>query len=271
MPILGALIGGIGGAQAQHSGQSNTVELGRSSALERNAGRDTLADYNTLRQLAGYGPGQQDIQAGLSSTRSLADLLNQFSQGGFLPGQSDINTSQNFAQQLYNPQRVALQQNFTDQQTQANQIAARLGRGGNDPILRNKLAQEQTRQLASLGAEQGAFAAQYAQNLPLQRLGFAQQYSQVQGGLASQALANRQALLSAGQSLLQQEQNFRLNRAGRNTSITQGGGASGAFGGALAGIGTEAQIAGQVAGAASGNPSAMGAGGAPKQGQGYGA
>lgn len=108
----------------------------------------------------------------------------------------------------------------------------------------NKLMQERTRQQQQLGAQMGSFQAQQAQAAPMQRLEFANQLSGVQGGLASQAMANRQALFGLGSQLKQQEQQFRLGTASRTSSQTSGGGAAGAINGAIAGMGTGGNIAG---------------------------
>jgi hypothetical protein len=112
-----------------------------------------------------------------------------------------------------------------------------MGRSLNDPILAAKLAQEQTRQGAMLEANQGSFAQQFALAQPDRRLGYANQRANILGGLATQAMSNRQALAAMGEGILQREREFRLataNRSGTNTN-TSGGGVAGGIGGALAG------------------------------------
>jgi hypothetical protein len=158
-----------------------------------------------------------------------------------MPGQQDMATANQFATQMFAPQQMALQQSFVDQGIQNNQLAARLGRPGNDPILAAKLADSQTRQMGMLNAQQGQWAQQYAMDLPMQRLGFQQQMAQVQGGLASQALANRQALLSVGQNIQGAERNFRMGTATHFGNSSSGGGLKGAITGGIAGASSGAQ------------------------------
>jgi hypothetical protein len=233
--IGGALLGGIAGAQGNRSNQTSRVELAPESELERQGGATSLAQLTELERLLGYGPGQQDVQAGVQSQRGLADLLAQFSQGGFLPGQQDIQGSQQLAQQLFAGQQEGLNQAFEQQRRQASRNAARMGRGAIDPVLTNMLAQGQTQQQSQLNANIGSFAAQRAQELPLQRLQFAQQLAQVNAGLATQAMQNRQAILGLGSQLRGQEQNFRLGTATRTTEQSGGGGFGGFLAGALGG------------------------------------
>jgi hypothetical protein len=131
---------------------------------------------------------------------------------------------------------VAQQQAFQDQLTAANRQAAISGRGMNDPILRARLGQEQTRQQGLLEAQQGAFGSQLALALPTQRAGFAEQR-------ANQALRNQAALFEAGQSALGQERQFRLASGTRFGTQTSGGGVGGAISGALGGAGAGLGIA----------------------------
>jgi hypothetical protein len=53
-------------------------------------------------------------------------------------------------------------------------------------------------------------------------------------------MANRQALLSMGSGIRQQEQQFRLGSASRTLSGSEGGGLSGAIAGGMAGFGAGA-------------------------------
>jgi hypothetical protein len=125
---------------------------------------------------------------------------------------------------LFGARRTALGQSFEDQLMQSNRQAALMGRAQNDPILKAKLAQEQIRQQAMLDAEQGGLATQLAMQLPGQRLGFAQQRSQILGGLATQAMANRQALAALGSGIMNSERGFRLDtglRFNTGTANTQ--------------------------------------------------
>jgi hypothetical protein len=70
----------------------------------------------------------------------------------------------------------------------------------------------------------------------MQRLGFAQDRANVLGGLATQAMSNRQTLASMGQSIQQADQTWRLNTGTKwGTQNTEsGGGAKGAISGGIA-------------------------------------
>jgi hypothetical protein len=249
----GALLGGIAGAlgdnknvtqdQSSHQSQDSGIRLGAASNLENYAGSQIRSNYDMLNNYMGAGPGLQDVQAGYQSQQDLASLLKQMQESGGLPGQEDIAAGNGLANNLFNARRLSLSNSFQEQMSSANQQAALMGRSMNDPILRAKLAQEQTRQSGMLAAEQNDLATQLAMNLPGQRLGFAQQRAGLLGGLASQAMANRQALLSLGQNLQANERAFRVETGERygntaNTSYTsqnQSGGTGGAISGGIAG------------------------------------
>lgn len=115
---------------------------------------------------------ENEVAQGSAAQVDLANLLRQYASNGAIPTAGDISRSNDYAATQFDPQRVAMQQAFGDQLTQANRQAAISGRGVNDPILRAKLAQEQTRQSAMLTSQQQAFSNQFAQQQPLQRLGF---------------------------------------------------------------------------------------------------
>lgn len=240
----GGLLGAISGAQGQTTTQNSSVNVAPAGEAELQAGKIQTDQLTALQQLIGLGPGQQDITNSLNSTRGLAQLLQQYQQGGYRPTQQDQADAGQFARESFAGQQTQLNQSFQDAQTGANRQAALAGRGPNDPIMMNKLMQERTRQQQQLGAQMGSFQAQQAQAAPMQRLEFANQLSGVQGGLASQAMANRQALFGLGSQLKQQEQQFRLGTASRTSSQTSGGGAAGAINGAIAGMGTGGNIAG---------------------------
>jgi len=142
---------------------------------------------------------------------------------------------------------VAMQQAFQQQNLRANQLAAQLGRPANDPIIQARLAQEQMQGAERLGAAQSAYASEYAQQLPQQRLGYTAQLTDVRNSLASQAMANRQALLGLGQSLQAGERNWRLNTG---TQWSQGQSESG--GGLKGALGTIAGLASTAASVYSG-------------------
>jgi hypothetical protein len=243
---IGAGIGALAGAIPKTSSQdwSSSISLGPASKTETNQLGFLEQNFNDLRALSNAGPGKQDVQNSLNSTRSLADMFGQYAQSGGLPTDQDISSSNQIATNLFNPQRVAMQQAFQDQSTEANRRAALMGRSMNDPILAAKLAQEQTRQGAMLEAQQGSFAQQFALQQPDRRLGYASQQANVLGGLATQAMANRQALSAMGEGILGREREFRLataNRSGTQSS-TSGGGIGGAISGGLAGAGMGANL-----------------------------
>lgn len=178
--IAGA-IGGAGGGNIQTAGQRLQLQ--------------NLAD---TQNLVNQGAGGSDVAAGAQSQRDLAAALQQAQTQGFNPNEQDIQGANSLANQLFRQRQVGLEQNFMQQQQQFNQQAALQGRNPLDPVFRNKLAQEQTRQQQQLQAEQGVFATQYALQQPQQRLQLQAQRANVLGGLATQALANRQALASMG-------------------------------------------------------------------------
>lgn len=233
--IAGGVLGAIAGGQGSNQSSTTTRNLGPAGEAETRAGALSLQNLNELQAMLAQGPGAQDIQAGTDSQRSLATLLSQMQQTGGIPGQEDVNQANMFAGQVFQGQQNSLANAFNDQRVQASRAQARMGRGGFDPVLQNKLAQEQTRQQGQLAADQGSFAAQFAQSLPQQRLNYAQQHAGVMSGLASQAMANRQALFNMGQQLKTSDQNFRLGSASSTTSSSQPGGLMGALTGGIAG------------------------------------
>jgi hypothetical protein len=251
----GGLLGGVAGAIGSKERQQMNVSLPDLSAFEQRlagvrqgqAGEVEQA-YDGVKSLLGMGPGAGDVQAGYNSQLDLAALLKKFSMGGFIPEQNDINTANTFAGQMFQPQQIAMQQAFQDQRMMGNRAMAKMGRGPGDPIMMNKLAQEETRQQAMLGAQQGQFASQFAMNMPTQRLQYAQDHSNLMSGLASQALANRQALLSMGSNLQQAERSYRLGAANREVTNFSGGGFGGFFAGAAAGAGSGLKAGGAFSG-----------------------
>lgn len=234
----GALLGGLAGGQGNQSSQTVQRNLAPESELEKRGGAVALSQLNDLERLMGAGPGMQDVQAGLTSQRDLASLLQQFSQGGFMPGQQDITQANQLAQQLFQGQQVGLNQAFDTQRQQASRNAARMGRSAIDPVLQNQLMQGQARQQQQLNADIGSYSTQYALSIPQQRLQATQQLAQVQSGLATQAMANRQALLGLGSQLRGQEQNFRAGTATTTQTSNSGGGFGGFMAGALGGAAT---------------------------------
>lgn len=256
-----AAAGAIGGAVAGATDKTtvNKVNVGAASGLENAASAGIGSDYNSLRGMVDAGPGSSDITAGTTASRDLAAMLDSYSKSGGLPGANDITSANNLAGGLFQGQRQALQQNFMDQQTAARQNAAISGRGLNDPVLQNKLAQEQTRQQMLLDANQGSLSQQLAMALPGQRLDYSAQKANVLQGLASQAMSNRQALLNIGEGIQTNERNFRLATADR--SSTQQGSVGGAISGGFAGLGSGLSAASSLLGGPLGGMLGGGGGG----------
>lgn len=269
--IAGAAIVGAGAAAAGafgandvklESGGINGVKLGDQSAFGaagQSQAQSSLANLGNLRNSAYFG-----------ASNDLASLLQSYSQGGFLPTAQDTATAQQFATSQFGAQRVAMNQAFQDQLTQANRQAALSGRGVNDPILRAKLAQEQTRQSASLDAQQNAFAMNYAQQMPQQRLQYAEGRTNVLGQQLSTQMGLEQSIFNNGmnayntdfaqrmqqyQTELQKQQSLeqmRMAAASDDRSTWQNIGST--LQGGLAGAGAGMGMAGGFGGGGGGMP-----------------
>jgi hypothetical protein len=124
-----------------------------------------------------------------------------------------------------------MNQALEQQNIMAMRQAGQMGRTGADPIMQAKLAQLRQQGEERLGAE----AQRYALGNVDRTLNFQNMATQLQGGLATQALQNRQMLLSMGSQLWGQGASFRSG----NASVTQStpGGLAGGISGALAGAG----------------------------------
>lgn len=263
--MLNELMGTIAGSQKDRSASfantdsTRTVNLrsfdqlnqGR-SGLEAAAYAGQLGQFNDLQNLLKFGPGQSEIQANTEFQNSFADQLQQLLRQSLNPTSSEISNNYSQAQQLFAPQQTALTQQFQDQNVASNRLAARLGRPGNDPILRNKLAQEQTRQQTMLNSQIGSYGMQLPELRGQQAMNLGGALSNLRSGLASQALQNRQTLLGMGSQLAEQERAYRLNTAtttGSQTTRgteTSGGGVKGAATGYQAGQAQTFQQAGQA-------------------------
>lgn len=244
IPAATAALGALAGSQRQ--GSTSSVQLAPPSASELAGEQAITANLPILQQLINAGAGQQDITSALGASRGLGDLLSQYAQGGFLPGESDFATARQFATSAFAPQQVALNQQFEEEKQRAAQLAAQLGRPVNDPIIQAKLSQERMRSQERLGAAQSSFVSEFAQSLPQQRLQYTGQLADVRNQLASQAMANRQALIGIGSQLQQAGQQFRAGTATRTQESGGGllGGLTGALGGASAGFGLRKLLGG---------------------------
>lgn len=250
--IAGGLLGAIAGGQGSNSSSSSEggIRVAPETALEQYANPMLQRQLQEQENFANLGPGAQDITAGVGAQRSLADMLQQYSTGGFMPSQQDYASAGQFAD-------ATLGASFRQQETQAARLSAQLGRPVNDPILQAKLRQ-------SLGEQRGSMVAQEARNMPMQRLQFASGLADVRSGLATQAMSNRQALMSLGSQLRGQDREWRLQTGTRwgTQSQSGGGGLAGAISGGLAGVGMGAKIGGLMS-AFGGSGAAGGGGGMP--------
>lgn len=247
LPVFGAVSGAIKGAEDNVATSTNRVEVQDPGAFERRL-RSLQGDFFTqLQNLTdSSGVGAADVQASTSAQRDLASTLQQLSQTGGLPGSKDLAAGQNFAQQAFAPQQVALNQAFEQQNQQFARAAALSGRSTTDPVFRNQLAQQQTRDQELLAAQQNAAAQQFALALPGQRLQYQASRADVLGGLANQAFSNRQSLLQLGNTLANQERNYRLQTATRTNEQVQQGSLGQALLGGLRGFSAGVNIAGNV-------------------------
>lgn len=197
---------------------------------------DVQSQYGFLKGLVDLGPGSSDVSAGVQSQRELADMLRTYGQqGGNLPTESDINTSNSLAQKLFGAQQAQLRQAFQDQTIEASRRAAIQGRSISDPILAAKLAQEQTRQSNVLNAQQGAWATDWSLQQPMQRLGFMSQRNDILTGLANQAMNNRQSILNLGNQLMAGERAWRSGISSKKNVEESSPGFAGIMSGILSG------------------------------------
>lgn len=239
--VAGGALGAIAGAQGDKSSMSSVsgIRVAPETELEKQATKSLGGALGGFESIVNAGPGAQAATDAMGSNKSLQDMLKSFGAGGFLPTDQDRSTANTFAQQMFQPQRVQGDQNYQDQQQQAARLAAQLNRPVNDPIIQAKLGIERMRQQQSLDAQQGAFSAQTAMNMPQQRLGYTNQLADFNNNLASQAMSNRQALLSLGSNLREQDRSYRIATGEKYGNVEQssGGGLAGAIKGGMAGVG----------------------------------
>lgn len=245
--IVGGVTGAITGFGGKKSSYHNVSGINLADASDRELEAFDLQDdqLKALQALFSKGATSKDYATAVQSQRDLAKLLGEMQSTSGLPTEQDIDTANRIASQLFGARQTALQQLFEDQTTEANRLAARLGRPVNDPILQAKLRTGFIRQQDLVNAEQNAAAQNLALQLPGQRLGFAQAQSQILSALGDQAVSNINYLLSLGNQIANQERNFRLQTGERYSSgsIKEGGGIGGAITGAIGGIGAGLEIA----------------------------
>lgn len=260
--VPAVIIGGTAYAGSQKDIKESTKRV---DMIGMSAEEQRLASYisNQSQEMDRTGLiGGADQATAMQSSRDLAELLKQYQQGAYLPSQNDISTSNQYAQDLFQWQREQQRQNFVYQTTEANRRAAVMGRSLNDPILANKLAQEQTRQQSSLNAQQGSWATQFALQQPGMRLDFAKQRAATLNLVGDQAVANRQYLMALGQQNLANERNYRLAQSGATVTDSSGGGLKGGIAGGIQGanflMGLVSGGMGMGGGAGGGNSSNFG-------------
>lgn len=257
--LAGTLAGALGGDST--TTQESRLILDPETGLERTANASQQQQFSDLNRFVQAGPGLSDVRAGSGAARSLAALIQQFQGTGGLPGQQQINQANQVASGIFQAQQVGLSQAFDDQRTNAARQAAISGRSSSDPILAAKLAQEQSRQQTFLNAQQGSFASQIALDAPNREIGLASARANVLGGLASQALSNRQSLLAIGNQLRQQERQFRLSTATQKTTgstdVGTGDRISAAISGGLSGLGAGLSAGGGLQALSQGQGAAM--------------
>lgn len=249
--IAGAAVGGIAGGQKDKQQEvggfssSSGVTLKDFKDLQTGAGDlekqsydAQLKQFTELLGLVGRGPGQSEIDSNNTYQNSFATQLQSLMQNIQNP---NVAANTDKARGLFAPQQTRLEQQFQDQRTEGQRMAARMGRPGNDPILQNKLMQEQSRQQRVLDSEVGSYARQLPELEANNIMNIGGTLSNLRQGLASQALQNRQTLLSMGQQLASSERNWRLGNASHtqsgdsDSSVYSGGGFKGAVTGMMSG------------------------------------
>lgn len=239
--ILGsAAIGALANRDSGSGSQNvNTVKnVAPASASEKNAASSVEEILRQLQAFQAGGPGAQDVSNAYTAQQDLGSMLKQFSQGNYAPTQNDFA----YAQQATAPQAEQLRQSQNQARTDFARNAALTGRGPNDFAFTNKMNQNFQNANLMLGAQQQQIAMQQ----PMQRLSFAQDYANLQQGLASQAMQNRLMISNLGASIRDAERNFRLGAAGGSTyqNSQQGSQTGNMLTGALAGLGSMGKISG---------------------------
>jgi hypothetical protein len=222
------------------------------SQLEGDTYNAQIAQFAQMLGLVNAGPGQSEVSQNNQFQSSFAAQLQGLLSKVGNQSQADINNNYSRAQGIFAPEQTALNQQFDDQRVQSQRMSARLGRPGNDPILANKLAQEQTRQQTMLNSQIGSYGRQLPEMDANQIMNIGGQLSNLRQGLASQALQNRQTMLSMGNQLATSERNYRMGTATKigtnesDTSVYSGGGAKGAAAGYSAGNAADTEQAGMA-------------------------
>lgn len=153
-------------------------------------------------------------------------MLQGATMGGFAPSSVDFQS----AARLFRPRQTALEQMFRKQTQQSNQLATKLGRSINDPILQARLRTGFMEQQDMLESEKQAAA----QNLLFQRFNLGQQALNV-GNMPFQRALQAGGL---GGQIMGQERQFQLGTSYTTPGFLSTVGAlAGASGSVMGGIG----------------------------------
>lgn len=259
--VAPALLGAFANDNSSNARQGYSVNVAPAGASETYAATSIDEILKQLQGFAGAGPGQQDVANAYGAQQSLAQMLQQYSQGNYAPTQQDFEMAKN---------QTALQQEQINQygkqaNTNFQRQAAISGRGPMDFAFTNKLNQQLGDMQAALAAQQ----TQIAQQQPNQRLQYASDYANIQQGLATQAQQNRLAIANLGASIRDFGANTRLQTAGRTqfSNQMQGTQTSNMLQGAIAGLGSTQKVNDFFSQFNFGGGSNTGSGGAGNKGQ----
>lgn len=230
------------------------INVAPETDLEKQANPLLGRQLTGMEGLVNAGPGAEAMTGATGAANDYSSLLQRLGTGtGLLDAQqAGIGGYTQLGNQLYG--------GLMRQQTaQAQQMAARQGRGMNDLMLQNKLGQQRNDLV-------GSFAAQQAMAAPGQQAQYMGERNNVMQGLASQAMANRQSLLSAGSTLREQDRAYRINTGERysntsqtsNPSMMSNLGAIAGIAGAAFGAGGLFSAGGALGGAAKGAAGGVG-------------
>ena len=234
--LLGGGLGAVAGGKPKESSSLSQVLMPGASDFEKDLGTNKINEATSLLDfLKNSGGGMADYGAGIEAQRDFGAALKAYADQGGVPGEQDFLNAKKFTDSTFLPQQMALRQEFQKSLQQANQQAALMGRSMNDPILANKLQQGRLQQSLALGAQQGAATAQYAQQLPQQRLNALQQRANVLGQLGQQALQRRLQGFNLMQGLEGGDFQRRFSLADKINFGSGGGGTSGAISGGFGG------------------------------------
>jgi hypothetical protein len=259
------------------------VDLAPETKLGLRAYKKTFGETARLQELVNRGLSEADLNQSLEAQARFASGLKRASGVAgqdVLPSQADIQATSGIAQNLFAPERQALQQSFMGQTMAARSEAARLGRSTTDPILQARLRQGFMQQEGALASRQQQAAQQLALQLPEQRLQRSllqadlagkeregifgiQQFQSQLGMQREQAnIQNKAGLVAALSQVLNNERQFRIQSGTTRTGGTQTGMQANRQG-ALGQLGGVAGIVGSIFGMGGLSGFGGGGGGAP--------